>query len=339
MTNITAKIIADSVSAINERRITTFELEYPRFIHSEFMTHRMISKNSASSRAIPVKAMLDNIQSNPAIPCHWGKNQAGMQANEEHNAEVMPLSIIFALQAHLRASEKDVIAILREKNPDAFSPKGAWLSAQAIACNQAEEFANAGYHKQIVNRLTEPFQMIKVVATATEWDNFFWLRKHADAQPEIRILAEKMWQAMQDSVPETLYPDEWHTPYVDHERDKNGTLIYKTGGLVVSSEVAVKISSSMCAQVSYRKADESLEKALTVYKRLVESKPVHASPFEHQATPMPRFGNFTAASVLLNNIGVTALNKRLGYMSGNLVGWIQYRQLIDGHTCWNYENE
>lgn len=324
MSNITAKVIADSVSAVNGKRITTYELEFPRFILPEFNTHRMISKNSASSRAIPVKTMLETICNSPAMPSHWGKNESGMQANEEHDAFVY-------------YAPEDCFTSSRE---------GAWRVARDNACEAAKAFAKAGYHKQIVNRLTEPFQMIKVVATATEWDNFFWLRKHKDAQPEIRILAEKMWEARAASTPEVLQPGEWHTPYVAQCVNYNDKVEYYIGEpgqesfRMLTKEQALKVSASMCAQVSYRKADDTLEKALMIYDRLVESKPVHASPFEHCATPM--LAKETGRGALNTSIettqeGVTCHHKTLGFMSGNFAGWIQHRQLIECNTCWNYK--
>lgn len=331
MTNIKAVVIADSVSAISGKRITTYELEYPRFIHGEFMTHRMISRNAASSRAIPVKAMLDNIRNNPAVPSHWGKNQAGMQASEECNETVT---------LWYGDGDNKVIA-------DGLTREGAWNWALANALYAANQFSEAGYHKQIVNRLTEPFQMIKVVATATEWDNFFWLRKHKDAQPEIRILAEKMWEARDASVPEVLRSGEWHTPYVQHWHHRDGTLLYAVesgeykidnGEEVpvwnyITKEDALKVSASMCAQVSYRKADDTLEKALLVYSRLVDSEPVHASPFEHQATPMSTYNSHREECY---TEGVTGWNIKLGFMSGNFVEWVQHRQLIPNNTCWDF---
>lgn len=330
MSNITAKIVADSVSAINGKRITTFELEYPRFIHSEFMTHRMISKNAASSRAIPVSAAIQNIRDNTAMPVYWGKNRPGMSAIEECDEKVLEYTSSF--------TGKDIFS----------SREDAWLNAMDCSVEWAEKFNNAGYHKQIVNRITEPFQMIKVVATATEWDNFFWLRKHADAQPEIRVLAEKMWEARENSEPEILSCGEWHTPYVTHWRGKDNRLVYaiETDEVKIDNgeqvpvwnylnlEDALKVSSSMCAQVSYRKADDTLEKALFVYDRLVESKPVHASPFEHQAAPMSNHNSHVEECY---DNGVTGWNRALGFMSGNLSGWIQHRQLIPDNTCWKYE--
>ncbi|HET8687071.1 MAG TPA: FAD-dependent thymidylate synthase, partial [Methanosarcina sp.] len=238
--NTSAKIIADSIC--DGKRITTFELEYPRFVHAEFMTHRLFSRNAASSRAIPVSRMLELVTERPATFVHWGKNQAGMQANEE-------------MDEVTRAGAKE-----------------HWRRAALQASHIAESLSILGAHKQIVNRLLEPFQMMKVVCTATEWDNFLYLRNHKDAQPEIHELASVMWEAMKKSTPEELFPGEWHTPYVDHARRgesalcPNELLYCKLDemGLVtewLTKEEALIVSASCCAQVSYRRQDDSLEKA------------------------------------------------------------------------------
>lgn len=287
---ISAKIIADSI-AQNGKRITTFELEYPRFIHSEFMTHRMLSRNAASSRAIPLKNMIKMVWNNPAHPVHWGKNQAGMQAKEELSG--------FGLVA----------------------TKFLWKWSGRVACGFAWLMDKAKVHKQIANRILEPWSYIKVVATATDWDNFFYLRNHPDAQPEIHVLTEKMLEVYVVSEPKLLLEGEWHLPYLEGYKIIADDLykIAKSNKKIDSSKLlsqsdAIKLSASLCAQVSYRKADESVEKAIKIYDRLVESKPVHASPFEHQA--MPAKSNIV--------------------MSGNLRGWIQYRQLISGNVCKKY---
>lgn len=308
---ISAKIIADSISA--GIRITTYELEYPRFIHAEFMTHRLFSRNAASSRAIPVKKQIELIKDNPAMPIHWGKNQPGMSADEEcdeYVATPFPWT-----EGKTGSREYWVIDGLRRHE--------AWLAARDRAVEVAEAFAEAGYHKQIVNRILEPYAHIKVVLTSTEFDNFWWLRNHPDAQPEIKELAQQMLKARGDSEPVLLEEGEWHVPY------------YRTGKWCSEDEVslqdAIAISSSCCAQVSYRRTDDSLEKAQRIYERLVESKPVHASPFEHQATPMKNRAmghlgpGYTHQDVYGNN------------WSANFRGWIQNRQLMDDHTCWNYE--
>jgi len=305
--NISATIIADSKSP-DGVRLTTFELEYPRFIHAEFMTHRLFSRNAASSRAIPVSKMIDLVESNTAKPIHWGKNQPGMSAKEELSAE-----------------EGTMI----------------WLQAMKSAVEYANRYAFAGYHKQLVNRILEPFTMIKVVCTATEFDNFFWLRKDPDAQPEIHELARVMWAEYTQGAGSEyqarsllagadykavieLKANEWHVPYF-----KDG---YWTPDMEESLEDALAISASCCAQVSYRKLDDSLEKARDIFKRLVESKPVHASPFEHQATPLT-YGMAGDTQVK----GTTGFDNKGNAWSGNFRQWIQHRQLIEDHTCWSYK--
>lgn len=286
---VSAKIIADSVSAVNGKRITTFELVYPRFIHSELMTHRMFSRNAMSSRAVPIEKMIEQVERNPAKPTHWGKNQPGMQAKEE-----------------LTSTDLDVTII-------------GWYQAARSAAMHATALESCGAHKQIVNRILEPFQLMKTVLTSTEFENFFWLRNHEDSQPEIKKLAEKMLEALQNSNPVELEPGDWHVPYF------GGGFLYKACGVPLEDVLA--ISSSCCAQVSYRLLDDSLEKARKVYERLVESVPVHSSPFEHCATPM-------GSSTNMQTEGVTALHKTLGYMSGNFSGWLQYRQFIGGSVVW-----
>lgn len=298
---ISAKVIQDSIH--DEKRIVTFELEYPRFIHAEFMTHRMFSRNAASSRAIPVDRMHQHIQDNPAMPVYWGMNQSGMQAKQE-----LP--------------ENGINAV-----------KKIWNVAKNDALDAAKALLECGLHKQISNRVTEPFQMMKTVLTATEWDNWFWLRDHADAQPEIRELAQVMLIAMETSHPMPLKVGEWHVPYVDRGRCRfDATVQYFIDGKEVSLEDAKIISASCCAQVSYRKSDDSLEKAKMVFDRLIKSEPVHASPVEHQATPMVRRAAIFDTNFRYWEEGVTGLNRQGLYMSGNFYGWIQFRQLIPNQS-------
>lgn len=307
--NISAKIIADSVSP-DGVRITTFELEYPRFIHAEFMTHRLFSRNAASSRAIPVNKAIELVKEKTAMPIHWGKNQPGMSAKEECNELVGATGHAFGA-----------------------TREGAWNFARDSAIRVAEAFAKAGYHKQIVNRLLEPFTMIKVVCTATEYDNFFWLRNHPDAQPEIAELARVMWEEYNNSKPIYLHPNEWHVPYVKFDVISRGYYLdvdLKQEWLTL--EDALAVSSSCCAQVSYRRLDDSLEKARDIFKRLVESKPVHASPFEHQATPL----TYDMAGDVETK-GTTHVDSSGRSWSGNFRQWVQHRQLIPDHTCWEYK--
>jgi len=336
---ISAKIIADSCSSSSPSRLTTFEITYPRFIHSEFLTHRLFSRNAASSRAIPVKAMLEQVRSNPAMPIHWGANQPGMQAKDEGNNAVY-LKEVLAWEAQPDADLFEVVDL-------SYSREDAWFVAAESVADIAESFSKAGYHKQIVNRLLEPFQIMKTVVTATEFDNFFYLRCHADAQPEIKELAECMYQALQQSAAEVLHPGEWHTPYVSFDVISRVHFIDlgpEKDQKWITIEEALKISASCCAQVSYRKSDDSLEKALLVYDRLVESKPVHASPFEHQGTPMDYdVGTQDGCWNLENEYSghptmraVTHCDRGGNLWSGNFKSWIQYRQMIKDNVCWEY---
>jgi thymidylate synthase ThyX len=306
---VQAKIIADS---INERgtRVTTFELEYPRIIHSELMTHRVFSRNAASSRAIPVKTMIDLIEANPAMPSQWGKNQPGMQAKEE-----------------LDSVSKE-------------SVKQLWLHACSDAVAHARVMNDVGAHKQVINRITEPYQHMKVVLTATNYANWFYLRDHVDADPTIAELAAKMKYEYDYNEPYWLEEGAWHLPYVRTQKangtfpqrywDELGTQRYWDElGNQITLEQALMISVSSCAQVSYRKSDGSLEKAEVVYKRLIESKPTHASPTEHQCQVFE-----SKDSVYPEDWpeGITHIDRNGVLWSGNIRDWIQYRQLIPNNV-------
>lgn len=286
---ISAKIIADSVNQ-KGNRIVTMELEYPRFIHSEVMTHRMFSRNAASSRAIPIKTMLETIINDTATPVHWGKNQAGMQANSTLDEDAQRAAM------------------------------NVWYDARVMATHYSNKLSNIGAHKQVANRITEAFQHMKVIVTATEWDNWFTLRNHKDAQPEIQELARVMMNAMNSSTSECLYDNEWHVPYVSTGRTLGNRIYFDSTGDEISVLDALVISASCCAQVSYRKNDESLDKAKAIFKSLIESEPRHASPIEHQAKP---------ATDLEWQTGITHIDRHFNQWSGNFRDWIQYRQYLD----------
>ncbi len=232
MTTITAKIITDSISP-DKIRLTTFQLRYPRVIHAEFMTHRQFSRNASSSRAIPVERLIQDVLDDPYIPIHWGKNQKGMQAQEEHDASV----------------------VIRELDGDwPYERVDAWLWARDRAVEAARAFATANYHKQLTNRLLEPFAHINVVVTATEWSNFLAVRDHPDAMPEIQELARAIKAAMAASTPQLLSFGDWHLPYVN---DKQGSLDskliwdYALKHDCDLMEVARRVSAARCARVSY----------------------------------------------------------------------------------------
>lgn len=294
---ITAKIIADSIDS-RGHRMTTMEIEYPRFILAELNTHRMLSKNSASSRAIPVTKMHEHIAAFPAEPVSWGKNQSGMQAKEEFSPE------------------------------DVQKAKEIWYRAMQDALRWSKELSSMSLHKQVANRITEPWMMMKTVISGTEWKNLFYLRCHGDAQPEFRHLALKMQEAYNASTPQLLAPGEWHVPYVLTHRDKDNQLLYlDSDAKYITMEHARMISASCCAQVSYRKSDESFEKAAKIFDLLINSKPAHASPVEHQATPMS-----LTATITTN--GVTHQDHDYELWSGNLREWIQFRKIIPEAIMW-----
>lgn len=250
---ITAKIIADSITE-DGNRLTTMQLMDPRFIHAEFMTHRVFTRSASSSRAIPIAKMIESIRKDPAMPIHWGKNQPGMQADEEVDDST-----------RYRASQ-------------------IWLGAMDNACKSAEALASLGVHKQIANRLTEPFQHIHVVVTATEWDNFFALRDHKNAQPEFQELAGQMHELYKTNTPKFVAFGDWHLPYTQ-----------ESDGAVPSRIIK---SAASCARVSYTNHDgkeSTWEEDVNLYERLTTADPPHMSPVEHQAMAVPGnkfFANF-----------------------------------------------
>lgn len=287
---IDVKIIADSICF--GRRITTFELEYPRYIHAEIMTHRVFSRNSQSSRAVPVAKTMEINRSNPVQPIEYGKNKAGMSSNEVLDLDAM------------------------------YEAERIW-NETAEACFAASEKLNAlGLHKQWSNRMTEWCSRIKIVVTSTEWENFYHLRIDPDAaQPEIVDLSNRMNDLAQSSTPRELKPGQWHMPYVNWNEVDGKQVFFDAAGNFIKLKDALKISSSCCAQVSYRKLDDSLEKAIDIYEKLFSGSRPHLSPTEHQAKAMVQFPDFRSS--------ITHIDSRGRAWSGNLCGWIQHRQIID----------
>jgi thymidylate synthase ThyX len=288
-----AKILADSVSP-DGVRLTTFEVTHPRIILAEVNTHRMFSRNSASSRAIPVATMISRLMEHPYVPTHWGKNQKGMQADEELSAK------------------------------DQEKAKEIWSSALDSAIWEAKRLTELGVHKQITNRLLEPFMWHTAIITATEWSNFFGQRQHKDAHPEFRLLADLMHQAMEGSTPRALNYDDWHLPMVDAPEAWN---------LEITSSIPVidirKVSIGRCARVSYLTHDGKRDPEADV--KLVDEKLIpsgHMSPLEHVARPMREedYGD--------PQLGLEVWRKG-GAFCGNFRGWVQYRKMIQNEHDFN----
>ena len=279
MTTISAKTILRSRNAsAPEHVLSTLLLRYPRWIHAEFMTHRTFSRNAASSRAIPVEKLIEDVLRDTAIPLYWGKNQRGMQAHEECDAPV-ELFDLHQNVGHYWASRGN-----------------AWLKARENAIETARAFDKAGYHKQIVNRLLEPFSHITVLVSATEWSNFLELRDHPDAEPHIRMLAQEIRKCLDDeSTIRTLQPGEWHLPFTTDD-DEMYVRTCETSRFTSKSieEALLKLSAARCASTSYKTVDGfdmTLERAEQVFDKLATSKPIHASPFEHVACADKHYGS------------------------------------------------
>lgn len=259
-------MLADSVSPAGVR-LTTLEVRFPRFVLSEFNTHRQFSRNSASSRAVPTKKMVERVLANPAMPLEWGVNKPGMSASEALSDE------------------------------QAEAAKDEWLRARDSAVEHVRALQEYNVHKQIINRILEPFMWHTVIVTSTEWDNFFTLRCSPSAQPEIREAAVRMRAALGGSQPSPVVSGEWHLPLVqDDER-------------TLAIETLKNISAARCARVSYLTHDgtRDIAKDIELCERLRAER--HLSPFEHVATPS---GDAT--------------------FQANFRGWIQMRKAIEEGT-------
>ncbi|MGL5131022.1 MAG: FAD-dependent thymidylate synthase [Planktothrix sp.] len=222
---------------VDGMRLITYRLTYPRFIHSELLTHRLFSRNSASSRAIPISKVIQQVKTNPATPIEWGKNQSGMSARE----------IVTGY--------------------DAINCRNAWSDARDAAVCAAESLSGLGLHKQIVNRVLEPFVLMTCLVTSAYWDNFFKLRLHKDAQPEIQHLAKLMAEEKQKSISENTPFQGWHIPYTDKSLSLEDNLV---------------VATAKAARISYSNFKGStLEKDTELVNKLKDSH--HWSPFEHCA--------------------------------------------------------
>ncbi len=252
-----AKIITDSINLQGDR-LTTFEIKLHRFVLAEFNTHRKNSRNFQSSRACPVERMITNIIDDDVYPLHWGKNQKGMVADQEVDEQTK------------------------------IDAKIIWNNARVQAIKHTRMLIDIGIHKQVANRLLEPFMAITGIVTATDYSNFFEQRCGKDAQPEIRALAIAMREAYDASEPQLLNKGVWHLPLIkDQDWDEIGDI-----------NELVKVSVGRCARVSYNNHDgiRSLSDDIKLHDRLISSKPAHLSPFEHIAIALSnseKRANFT----------------------------------------------
>ncbi len=308
---ISCKIIKDSINSVTNDRLTTFVITFPRFVNAEILRHRMLSFSSASTRAIPTLKIIKDVLDNPAIPVFWGKNQSGMQSFEElddvspsHYCNYDKNGNIFTDYLEDRSVTE------REK------AKRTWLHWSKKVCEGAQELLDCGLHKQYAGRILEFCQNITLIISGTEFQNFFALRDHKAAQPELGEAAHMALECYNASIPTVVDPvgsfidfkfisdqkkleyyssmNKWHIPFSDKMPES------------LSNSDKIKIATARCARISYMTFDGEInaQKDLTLFSNLVESNPPHMSAAEHIAFPVTDSKFF-----------------------GNMKGWVQLRKL------------
>jgi hypothetical protein len=279
------RIILDSIGP-NGARLTTFEMSHPRIVHADFMTHRLLSRNGASSRAIPIEKVLQRIEDDPVIPVWWGKNQKGMQAQQE----------------------------LEE--PALSEAKAKWLEGGKNALALSRALGALGLHKGLSNRVTEPWAFITMVVTATEYENFFALRGHPDAQHELQKNAYEAIKLYKESKPQELKAGTWHLPFV------SGYDFEELLGAGFSIDDICKVSVGRCSRISYLTHESKRDPRDDVKKAEDLAKDGHMSPYEHVAQAMTHdewtaWASDQAQEWIKNRVPV-----------GNLWGWRQLRKTL-----------
>lgn len=321
---ISATIIADSLSPLGTR-LTTFLVTFPRIVLAEFNTHRQLSRNSASSRAIPFDKMVKRIKENPFIPIRFQKDHKGMQGSD-----------------YLQGRDKELAA-------------GRWLAARDAAVQEATYLnKNIGATKQLANRLLEPFLWHTAIVTASEWENFFSLRAHDAAEIHIAKLAEMMLEQYNYSEPCPMEAGQWHIPFSDNiDMERVDEVIRYVdaarGDLLTQEQVGIKIATARCARVSYLNYEggDDYDKDIILHDRLSSPTYGHWSPFEHpaQAMTMKQFFDHVRIYRVMEidkriakeiEHGVTKAHPVAGGgfqieeygWSGNFRGFIQYRKMF-----------
>jgi len=270
------------------------EVKMHRFILAELNTHRVFSRNSASSRAIPFGKLYNRIMEDPAYPVHWGEEQKGMQSGQ-------------------RLGATDELICVE-----------AWKEARDSAAMCASKLNDLGLHKSLVNRIIEPFMWHTAIISATEWDNFFWQRCDEAAQPEMKALADRMFVEYAYSTPTALAYGEWHLPYIKPQdfvdaRDMEDSLpMLERNQPQPILTILKDVSVARCARVSYLNHDGSRDIQVDYALAQKLKKGMHWSPFEHVATPAGGSEGYA--------------HERAGSGTqdwyGNFHGWKQYRKFF-----------
>lgn len=288
-----AEIIAASRNT-HGQRLTTFLITFPRYILAEVNTHRMLSRNTASSRAIPFKKMLKMVEQNMFIPLKFQKDHSGMQGTE-----------------YFEGADADFMAM-------------DWKTRGLKACMSAEELHDRGLTKQLCNRIIEPFAWCTQLISGTEWENFFALRASPHAEIHMAHLAELMLEAYNNAKVYQLQPGDWHIPFGD-------VLDFTTG---ISIRDGLKICTARCAQTSYTLLGDDEKpmdypKLIALHDRLISAK--HMSPTEHCARAMDDYEYETYKRQTPADGDLTDPIVEYGWCK-NYRGFIQYRQLIPGEN-------
>ena len=287
-----ARVIADSVSPSGQR-VTSIQARFWRPILAEVNTHAVWSRNSASSRAIPARKQVQRVREDPSLPVSWPAEQKGMQGGAELEGEQL-----HAAQAH-------------------------WGLAQKTMAQIADHLIEIGLHKSVTNRLLEPFQWHTALITATAWDNAFRQRVSPLAQPEFRVVATCMKEAIDQSTPVLLDRGQWHMPYLDSETIAD-VLDHSPDGM----EMLKQISVARCARTSMETQEGVRDWAqdLNLYKRLETADPMHASPFEHVCTP----AKWNSHSVDVPDPDTSEVIYSITLPKlGKFLGWQQFRHVIE----------
>lgn len=255
------------------KKIATFVVTMPKFIQAQINSHRMLSRNAASSRAMPSKIIRRRVLKNPFLPIEFSKNQSGMRGGEKF------------------------------KGIKLFFVKKIWLWSRYIPCFFHYLGEKLKIHKEVLNRIIEPWMFTQVLITATEWGNFLKLRIDNSSQPEIQYIAKEIKKLLDNNNPNILKHSEWHLPFINEEEKMKFSL-----------DELKKISTARCARVSYKLydgKDSNLLKDVELCEKLISGG--HWSPFEHIATP-----------------------EEHGERISNFIGWKQYRKEFSYEDGTNY---
>jgi len=310
---ISATIILRSKSQETGKEVATVMARYPHFIHAELMTHKDFSRNASSSRAIPIMRLIKNIIRDPAMPIYWGSNKPNMQAGAQLTGWKLWLA------------------------------KKAWLGAMWMAIGFALILYWIGLHKQIGNRILEPWAHINTLITSSRWNNFYALRIHPDAQPEIHELAKCIKESIAAAPVQMLQRGMWHLPFASRAQDWNDAYTHCKVNRITRDEPRYEeklahlklISTARCARVSYLTHDgreTTFEEDRKLADRLIGSTPLHASPAEHQCTP----DWYDQKDAMMSRHAGDGKNLSWqpewenSHLHGNLSGWIQFRKTLKG---------